>query len=67
MANPDEQGGNLVDQKASEAELASRVIPVRLRWVKRHAAVLDELMTELETMWERNGRMADASLRKDEM
>lgn len=66
MANPDEQGGALVDQKSSEAELASRVIPIRLQWVKRHAAILDDLMLSLEAMWEGNGRMADASLREDE-
>ncbi len=66
MANPDEQGGALVDQKAPEAELASRVIPIRLQWVKRHAAILSDLMADLESMWEKSGRMADASLREDE-
>lgn len=66
MANPDEQGGALVDQKISESELASRVIPIRLQWVKRHAAILDDLMTSLESMWRESGRMAEASLREDE-
>jgi hypothetical protein len=66
MANPDEQGGALVDQQASEAELASRVIPVRLQWVKQYATVLDGLLSELEALWTANGRMADAALRPDE-
>jgi hypothetical protein len=66
MANPDEQGGALVDQKASEEELAGRVIPVRLQWVKRHAAVLDTLLSDLEAHWTANGRMDEAGLREDE-
>jgi hypothetical protein len=67
MANPDEQGGALVDQRTPEVELASRVIPIRFQWVKRHAATLDVLMSELESMWRDNGRMAEASLREEEM
>lgn len=66
MANPDEQGGALVDQKASESELASRVIPIRIQWLKRHAALLEAAMRSLEKMWTESGRMADASLRNDE-
>jgi hypothetical protein len=66
MAYPDEQGGALVDQHASEAELASRVIPVRLPWLQRHAKVLAGLIEELQDRWTDNGRMADASLREDE-
>jgi hypothetical protein len=66
MANPDEQGGALVDQKASEAELAGRVIPIRLQWVKHHAMALHAALTELESMWESDGRMAEASLRDGE-
>jgi hypothetical protein len=66
MANPDEQGGALVDQKASEAELAGRVIPIRLQWVKQYSEVLNGLVDQLEEIWTANGRMADASLRPDE-
>jgi hypothetical protein len=66
MANPDEQGGAWVDQRTSETELASRVIPIRLAWVKRHASALDALMSDLESMWQKNGRMAEASLREEE-
>jgi hypothetical protein len=66
MAFPDEQGGALVDQNASEAELADRVIPIRLGWLKRHAAVLSELVGELEGRWVAEGRMADGALRDDE-
>jgi hypothetical protein len=66
LAFPDEQGGALVDQGASEAELADRVIPVRLEWVKEHAGKLTDLVAELEERWTANGRMADASLRPEE-
>jgi hypothetical protein len=61
MAYPDEQGGALVDQDASEAELADRVIPVRLGWIQRHAEVLGDLVTELSERW-----TADGALRADE-
>jgi hypothetical protein len=67
MANPDEQGGALVDQHASEATLADRVIPVRLPWVRQHAETLAELMTQLTAIWTANGRMAEGALRPDEM
>jgi len=66
MAFPDEQGGALVDQHASEAALAERVIPVRLGWVRRHAQTLEGLMAELEEIWISDGRMADGALRDDE-
>jgi hypothetical protein len=66
MAYPDEQGGALVDQDASEAELADRVIPVRLGWIQRHAEVLGDLVTELSERWTADGRMADGALRADE-
>ncbi len=67
IAFPDEQGGALVDQGASEAQLASGVIPIRLGWIKHHAATLAGLITELETRWIEEGRMADASLSSDEI
>ncbi len=66
MAYPDEQGGALVDQHASEAELAERVIPVRLGWVQRHAKTLEALMADLEEIWIADGRMAEGALRDDE-
>lgn len=66
LAHPDEQGGALVDQHASEAELAERVIPVRLGWIQQHAEVLGALVTELEARWTADGRMADGALRADE-
>jgi hypothetical protein len=66
MAFPDEQGGALVDQHASQGTLADRVIPVRLGWVRRHARILDQLMTELEAIWNADGRMAEGALRDDE-
>jgi hypothetical protein len=62
IAFPDEQGGALVDQGASEAQLASGVIPIRLGWIKHHAAILHDLIAELEARWTEEGRMADASL-----
>lgn len=67
LAYPDEQGGALVDQHASEAELAARVIPIRLGWIQRHAATLGALVSELEQRWAATGRMADGSLRPDEL
>jgi hypothetical protein len=67
IAFPDEQGGALVDQGASEAQLASGVIPVRLGWIKHHATILAGLIAELEARWTRDGRMADASLSADEI
>jgi hypothetical protein len=67
IAFPDEQGGALVDQGASEAQLASGVIPVRLGWIKHHAAILGDLIAELEARWTEEGRMADASLSADEI
>jgi hypothetical protein len=66
MAHPDEQGGALVDQHASEATLADRVIPVRLGWIQRHAEMLGTLVTELEARWTADGRMAEGALRADE-
>jgi hypothetical protein len=66
MAYPDEQGGALVDQHESEATLAERVIPVRLGWIQQHAAILAEVLGELEARWTASGRMAQASLRPDE-
>jgi hypothetical protein len=66
MANPDEQGGALVDQHASEATLADRVIPVRLPWVRQHAQTLEELMTQLTTIWTASGRMAEGALQPDD-
>ena len=62
MAYPDEQGGALVDQHASEAELADRVIPIRIGWIQRHAEVLAALVTELEERWIADGRMAEGAL-----
>jgi hypothetical protein len=67
IAFPDEQGGALVDQGASEAQLASGVIPIRLGWIKHHAAILADLIAELEARWTADGRMADASLTADEI
>lgn len=66
IAFPDEQGGALVDQHATEGELADRVIPVRLAWISQHLATLRHLMAELDTRWSASGRMADATLRPDE-
>jgi hypothetical protein len=66
LAFPDEQGGALVDQGASEAELADRVIPVRLGWIQQYASRLTGLVDELEARWVAHGRMADASLRPEE-
>jgi hypothetical protein len=62
LAFPDEQGGALVDQGASEAELASRVIPVRLGWLKQYTDIVTGLVAELEARWAEQGRMADGSL-----
>jgi len=67
IANPDEQGGSLVDQHASEATLADRVIPVRLPWVRQHAQTLEELMTQLTAIWTANGRMAEGALQPDDL
>jgi hypothetical protein len=67
MAYPDEQGGALVDQHASEAALAERVIPVRLGWVRKYAKTLDGLIAELEQIWTLDGRMAEGALRDDEL
>jgi hypothetical protein len=67
IAFPDEQGGALVDQGASEADLASGVIPIRLGWIKRHVAILTGLIEDLEERWTAEGRMADASLTADEL
>ncbi|MGO8876887.1 MAG: N,N-dimethylformamidase beta subunit family domain-containing protein [Acidimicrobiales bacterium] len=66
MAFPDEQGGALVDQHASEGELAQRVIPVRLGWVQRHAKTLETLMAALEEIWTASGRMDEGALRAGE-
>ena len=66
LAFPDEQGGALVDQHASESELADRVIPVRLGWLQRHAGALTELVGQLEARWAAEGRMADGALNADE-
>jgi hypothetical protein len=66
LAFPDEQGGALVDQHTSEAELADRVIPVRLGWLRRHAGALTELAGQLEARWAAEGRMADGALNADE-
>ena len=62
MAYPDEQGGSLVDQRTSEASLAGRVIPIRLRWVRSQTRVLAELTAELEALWESSGRITDGDL-----
>jgi hypothetical protein len=67
IAFPDEQGGALVDQDASESELAGRVIPIRLGWIRKHAEVLTGLIDELEERWTAEGRMADASLTAEEL
>jgi hypothetical protein len=67
IAFPDEQGGALVDQDASESELAGRVIPIRLGWIRKHAEVLAGLIDELEERWTADGRMADASLTAEEL
>jgi hypothetical protein len=67
LAFPDEQGGALVDQSAPEAELADRVIPVRLGWIRQHMQTLTGLVAELEARWAADGRMADGSLRPDEL
>jgi len=66
MAFPDEQGGALVDQHASEAELAGRVIPVRLEWVRRHGETLGRLTSELKGIWTASGRMDEGALGKHE-
>jgi hypothetical protein len=66
IAFPDEQGGALVDQYATEGELADRVIPVRLAWITEHLDALHQLIADLETRWNAGGRMADATLRPDE-
>jgi hypothetical protein len=66
IAFPDEQGGALVDQHATEGELADRVIPVRLAWISQYLATLQDLMAELDARWSPSGRMADATLRPDE-
>jgi len=42
------------------------VIPVRLGWIQRHAAVLTTLVAELEARWAAEGRMADGALREEE-
>ena len=62
LAYPDEQGGALVDQGAAEADLADRVIPIRLGWLREHAAKLGGLIDELEGRWTADGRMADGAL-----
>jgi hypothetical protein len=66
IAFPDEQGGALVDQHATEGELADRVIPVRLAWISQYLPALQQLMAELDERWSASGRMADATLRPDE-
>ncbi len=66
LAFPDEQGGALVDQHASESELADRVIPVRLGWLQQHAGALTDLVGQLEARWAAEGRMADGALNADE-
>jgi hypothetical protein len=67
MANPDEQGGALVDQLAAEGDLADRVIPVRLPWVRHYAETLSDLMDQLTAIWTANGRMAEGSLQPDDL
>jgi hypothetical protein len=67
MANPDEQGGALVDQLAAEGDLADRVIPVRLPWVSRYAETLIGLMAQLTEIWTADGRMADGSLQPGDL
>ena len=66
LAYPDEQGGALVDQHTPEAELADRVIPVRLGWLQRHAAALSDLVGRLEARWAAEGRMAEGALNTGE-
>ena len=44
------------------ADLADRVIPVRLGWLREHAAKLSGLIDELEGRWTADGRMADGAL-----
>jgi hypothetical protein len=66
LAHPDEQGGALVDQHASEASLAERVIPVRLGWIQQYTDALAGLVAELQARWVADGRMADGALRADE-
>lgn len=44
------------------ADLADRVIPVRLGWLREHAATLNWLIEELEGRWTADGRMADGAL-----
>ena len=66
IAFPDEQGGALVDQHATEGELAERVIPVRLAWLSQHMDALRHLISDLESRWHVSGRMTNASLRPDE-
>ena len=66
LAFPDEQGGALVDQHASETELADRVIPVRLGWLQQHAGRLIDRVGQLEARWAAAGRMADGALNADE-
>ncbi len=67
LAYPDEQGGALVDQHASEAELAERVIPVRIGWIQRYAKAALALADELEQRWTADGRMADGALREEDL
>ena len=45
-----------------EADLADRVIPVRLGWLREHAAKLSGLIDELEGRWTADGRMAGGAL-----
>ncbi|MGO8960377.1 MAG: hypothetical protein ACLQFR_23850 [Streptosporangiaceae bacterium] len=66
IAHPDEQGGALVDQHASESSLAERVIPVRLGWIQQHTEILVALVAQLEARWLADGRMADGALSADE-
>jgi hypothetical protein len=66
IAFPDEQGGALVDQHATEGELADRVIPVRIAWINAHLTALHDLLDDLAARWTADGRMADATLREDE-
>ena len=67
LAYPDEQGGALVDQHASEAELAERVIPVRIGWIQRYARTALALADQLEQRWTADGRMADGALSEDDL
>ena len=66
IAFPDEQGGALVDQHATEGELAERVIPIRIAWINDHLTALHDLLDDLTAQWTANGRMADATLRENE-